>query len=93
LSLPVDGVNSSLRSLTGKVIGHYQNITNVALRSLYEALRGLYMTVGSKQPSANGERTMIDLFFFMVVLTGWTVAMGLGAFLAWVFYEKDNDDV
>jgi hypothetical protein len=51
------------------------------------------MTVGSKQPSANGERTMIDLFFFMVVLTGWTVAMGLGAFLAWVFYEKDNDDV
>jgi len=93
LSLPVDGVNSSLRSTIGKVIPLYQNITNVALRSLYEALRGLYMTVGSKQPSANGERTMIDLFFLMVVLTGWTVAMGLGAFLAWVFYEKDNDDV
>ena len=36
---------------------------------------------------------MIDLFFLMALLTGWTAAMGFWAFLAWLFYEKDNDDL
>ena len=34
----------------------------------------------------------IDLFFTLVIITGWTVAMGLGAFLAWVLFERDNDE-
>lgn len=34
----------------------------------------------------------IDLFFTLVIITAWTVAMGLGAFLAWVLFERDNDE-
>ena len=34
----------------------------------------------------------IDLFFVLVILTGWIVAMGLGAFLAWLLYERHEDE-
>jgi uncharacterized membrane protein len=34
----------------------------------------------------------MTFFNLMVILTGWTVAMGVGAFLAWVFYERHEDD-
>lgn len=34
----------------------------------------------------------MNIFNLLVILTGWTVAMGFGAFLAWVFYERHEDD-
>jgi len=33
----------------------------------------------------------MNLFNLLVILTGWTVAMGFGAFLAWVLYERNDD--
>ena len=33
----------------------------------------------------------MTLFNLLVILTGWTVAMGVGAFLAWVLYERNDD--
>jgi len=38
------------------------------------------------------ETMTIDLFFVLVILTGWTVAMGRGAFLAWLLYERHEDE-
>jgi len=38
------------------------------------------------------ETMTMDLFFVLVLLTGWTVAMGFGAFLAWLFYERHDED-
>ena len=33
----------------------------------------------------------IDLFFTLVIITGWAVAMGFGALIAWALYERDDD--
>lgn len=38
------------------------------------------------------ETHTVDLFFVLVILTGWTVAMGLGALLSWLFFEQDDND-
>lgn len=38
------------------------------------------------------ETMSIDLFFTLVIVTAWTVAMGFGAFLAWVFFERDDEE-
>ena len=37
------------------------------------------------------EAISLDWFFMAVLITGWTVAMGFGAFLAWLFYERHDD--
>lgn len=34
----------------------------------------------------------LDWFFTLVIFTGWTIAMGFGAFLAWLFYERNEDE-
>lgn len=33
----------------------------------------------------------MNLFNLLVILTGWTVAMGVGAFISWVLYERNDD--
>jgi len=38
------------------------------------------------------EAMNIDLFFVLVLVTGWTVALGFGAFLVWLFYERHDED-
>ena len=38
------------------------------------------------------ETMSIELFFTLVIITAWTVAMGLGAFLAWVLFERDDQE-